>query len=724
MALSSLFGSKQQETILLNILLTPQTVQSRLVKVVGGLLEVISQSKKHDYSDLEDCLVRTDESLQELGPQSENVNEVVFGLESSWVNQTGVTDDKKPILKRLTQELSLEAVGFVVTPEALIQEQLQEDPHLSEVLLYVTRTTLELLVVFQGTLQRNELVGRSNSILDDFNEAIARINPPGVEEVRHFPSKIVLASLELDQEELQELQQQVLVLDWEAQEAFVSQPTVKLLSPTSSAQVVALQGATAVANARGLLSPQQAVDAVQAAVAKEAPEIDSAPEVPLIGSPPIESATSFGVPIDAAKLPESPKITALEQAEEAVATPRKSSLLDRFRTEPRTRHFVIGGVVAGLITLLLLAVGVVVFQTSAQVELVLKQQPVSKEVTLTVEADRDASDPQNLILAAQTVSAEVSGEETIDATGVKIVGEKAVGKVLIYNKTTSQKTFVAGTTISSGGRTFSLDADITVPAAQVQQSSDGEQKNYGKTSATVTATEIGAEGNLAKESEFTVADFSPNTYTAKSEEAFSGGASREVRVVSEADRQTVLAELKKQLLKQAGQKLTDKASPGEYILPASDIALVKTDYSAEVDTEADQLTLTASGTVTTLVYTAEALKPIAQAVLASEVPNKYQLLMTDPQIMSAPGETASDSAATTLEVNISSIAIPVIEPKLWKLELAGKSVKEAESLLKSKSEISRATVSLRPALAERLGIRLPKSDKIVLITDPPINVQE
>src|SRR5262245_16634642 len=78
-------------------------------------VQVLFTSSVKDFDSVDECVVAADRALQELGAESEDVNEVVFGFEPSWVSPAGITDDKKPLLKKLTTELALKALGFVVT---------------------------------------------------------------------------------------------------------------------------------------------------------------------------------------------------------------------------------------------------------------------------------------------------------------------------------------------------------------------------------------------------------------------------------------------------------------------------------------------------------------------------------------------------------------------------------------------------------------------------------
>src|SRR5687768_17634860 len=76
----------------LAIVLTDATIQSILWQVDGVTPQVLHRAAHYHNTDPESCIVKTDESLQDLGKESENVNEVIFALQPSWVTGDGLTE--------------------------------------------------------------------------------------------------------------------------------------------------------------------------------------------------------------------------------------------------------------------------------------------------------------------------------------------------------------------------------------------------------------------------------------------------------------------------------------------------------------------------------------------------------------------------------------------------------------------------------------------------------
>lgn len=84
----------------LALILTDDTIQSVLWEVTAGKSHVLQHSAHYHYADAESAVVKADESLQDLGKESENVNEVIFALQPSWVTSDGLTETKKPLLQK------------------------------------------------------------------------------------------------------------------------------------------------------------------------------------------------------------------------------------------------------------------------------------------------------------------------------------------------------------------------------------------------------------------------------------------------------------------------------------------------------------------------------------------------------------------------------------------------------------------------------------------------
>lgn len=147
----------------------------------------------------------------------------------------------------------------------------------------------------------------------------------------------------------------------------------------------------------------------------------------------------------------------------------------------------------------------------------------------------------------QPVIKQIKKTETVNftATGSKDVGEKAKGKIVIYNKqgTGQSVSLAAGTTLrTSDGLQFSLDSAITVGGS----TTDGSTIFPGSANANVTAINIGPSYNIEADAELSIAGQSATKVYAVAKGSFTGGSKETVKVVQQSDLDLVAEKLKDQ----------------------------------------------------------------------------------------------------------------------------------------------------------------------------------
>lgn len=735
MGLPSLFSSAAPDSprkLFLALLISERALQASLWEVVGQEIVILERSQIHPYKDVADCVFQTDKVLQELGKQSENVDEIIFGLEPTWVDKDGILDLKKPFLKKITDDLSLHAVGFVVTVEALIQDLAQTQPGQSSIFIDFSQTDLHVSILKQGKLLGSKRVGKSGDTVADVSEGLARFKVEQTDAT--LPLKIMLFSLFLSESELSTEEQALINHDWVAAQALVQPPIIEVESPHFLLDVITRQGGRAVAQSLGLIEKNQV------AAVKTLPGEASSFGIPMAQSPTsvVEpssvvtpssvvapgSLMAAGSSLSAGnKLPGAQEITSeFDDDDDDERPPSKvSQLLARF---PRLQNFlsnsahkpfILGGFLLGILVLATMGYFFLVFSARAVVTVELKTNTIAKDVVLTLDPAATEPNPSGLILPAQVTKQAVMGSDSLASSGTKLVGDPAKGGVTIFNKSTAEKTFAKGTTLKSGKYTFTLDAEVSVASASVTAGSGSETKTFGKADATITATQIGEESNLGEDQEFTIATFDASTYSATNETALSGGVSREVRVVSAADRSNLERTVRALLLQDAAAKFKAAADPGQYVVPSGRLDIKTQTYSAKVDEEVNQVTLEMVGEAEGLGYRTADLQPLAALVLASEVPAGYQLLPEALQILSTPDAQATSSAKIKIDANLSSQVRPDITAEKLMNELAGQSIAKTQEKILNMPEVTSVDVAFQPPLARGFLRNFPPSSRVQVV---------
>ncbi len=710
MGLPPVFRTKQSvPSSYITILLSDSNVQAALWQLDNQGITILKKSSVHKYGDDEQAVTQADIALQNLGKQSEEVNDVIFGLPHTWVDKQGVTAIKKPLLKTITEELSLKAVGFVVTSEAVAKHLIAENPRLSMLLVEFSQYELYLSLISQGKLISTKYVGRSGETMADMAEALARLNAHQEEKIK-LPVKIVISSLDLNDSELKDQQQLLLDHNWVDSHSFTHPPTVDLLDQEIILEAVVKQGKSP-AIGQSVVKSQVIVSApIVAEQSKTTAKIEKS-TLAVEVKPQKTVATSYGIPVrlDDFDKKIQPEIKSQDRVNLPHSIDSKKKVSSKIKMKfyswfNEHKSFAIGGFFAGILALVVIVGAWLNMGVEAVVELSLAVESISKETTITLNPDYDSTDVDELVLAAHTIEKKVSDKKTKETTGVKVVGDKATGKITLYNKTDGEKLFDKDTKLTKGDLVFTLNEEVRVASA----SDSIDKKEYGKTETEVTATNIGADHNLEKETELQVASFDPGTYAAVVVEVFTGGSSREVRVVSEGDKDQLVKDLREKLLEEAQRDIEENLDEGEYIASASIYQVSEQKLDAEIGDEIGAVTLDLSIIVKVLTYKTEDLKPLAQKVLEDDIPEGYTLANSDPQIMSALDQEASGSGAIYLTVNITSEAKPDLNWDELKQDILGKRINEAKQTLVAKDSIDSVEINLIPSIATKLYPRIPK----------------
>ncbi|MEX0895499.1 MAG: hypothetical protein WDZ94_01010 [Patescibacteria group bacterium] len=722
MDLTNLFTAQTEppEQMVICIILTDTSVQALLLAISVSNAQVVSQSSVLTYTDAKNCVLKTDEALQDLGSNSEQVNEVLFAVEDSWLEAGDVDASHQNLLKEVSENLSLKPIGFVVQSEALFQQYLNIHTHFSAVMVLFSSAHITVQVVRQGRLQYSTVVGRSKDSASDVQEALARY--VAAQEGEALPAKIVCSSFVLAMTELKQLQQALLDFQWGDAVSFVQAPTIDVIDVKQAVQAVAYQAGQALL---AQISPEMQAAAVDNSTVPQSSEADEATTqsavsdeassdqvAPTSKSTSRATASSFGVPISDAALADSGDSETAVESE--FATTKKSELgLGSKRVtgvkKPSTKLFVGIGIAAGIVALISVVFVYASFLSQLTAVISPKQITVSKDISITLDPSAEEADSSTNTIPAETVTLELTTTEEIETTGIKIVGDQAKGTVILYNKTEGDKQFPEGTVLSVDELQFLLDEEVVVPASEVEERASGRSITFGEQQVAVTAYQIGVEGNIGEETELTVENFDDSTYSAVSNTAFTGGSSREVRVVAEEDIAAVLEKARQSLLAQANQQFEEDSTAGRYVITTETISALNTQYSHELEVEADILTVTATGEITTLAYNSSDLRPIATAALSSELPEGYTIHDQEPQIMSAPADNLTEETETIIESQVTSQAVPRYDEAQLKTDIVGKSLEEARELLQRRESIEKVVFVHHPTWVRPFVRSVPNS---------------
>ncbi len=365
--------------------------------------------------------------------------------------------------------------------------------------------------------------------------------------------------------------------------------------------------------------------------------------------------------------------------------------------------------IAGGVGLILLLGVLFYFLPRVTVTVLVSPQSIDESTVLTVDPTATVADPSKKMIPGHTQTKSVSGEKTVAVTGKKSIGDPAKGTVTIYNKVTNAQTFSKGTVLSGNGMSFTLDGDVSVASA----SEDIGSITFGKATATVTAKDIGPNGNLPAGTDFTFAGISASNASARNDSSFAGGTSKQVTVVSRADQDGLVTALTADLVGQAKSQLLAGATGGERLIDQTiKTSVSDKSFDQEIDQQTSQLHGKITITVTGISISDDDVKGILTSLVGSKVPSGYTLA-PDQTNVSVADVTVKKDGSITLTAKLTAVALPQIDTAGLKGQLVGKDVSAALAILKQTNGVAGAEYkfSFSPTSS-----RLPMNKNNITIT--------
>lgn len=674
------------------------------------------------------CDTALSSAVQHLTEESPEPEDTVFGLNSTWVSEGNIKQEYLEKIRKICQKLSLKPVGFVVLPEAISHLlKSEEGSPLSAIVLGVGKDTLEVSVFKLGNLAGVSQIARSVSIVDDVSEGLARF--AGGEA---FPSRFVLYNGK--EGELEEVKQALINVSWEetGKIKFLHTPKVEIIAPERKILAVCLAGASEIADVSGVIAkkpeeeieepePPEEIQNIRLPERKVTPEeLGFAIGEDVSKTQPMSAATPATAPTAAPAPARMPVV--------GVSTPGKVSfkgLLSKIHIPAFLKNLEVPTLPSPKIPgtpnkkvftygLGFLAILVVVgfaawwFLPKATVTIYVAPQNLEEKVEILVSLDASSVDFSQKMLPGKTYKTSVSSEKTASTTGTKTVGEKAKGTVQIQNGTASAISLAAGTTLfATSDLKFTLDSAVTVAAA-VSPSSPGTA------TANLTASDIGAEYNLAGNESFRVGNYPKSEVDATASADFSGGSSQQISAVSEEDLDTLQEDLTQELLDKADGEFSGKVSADEvFVSSASTHEVSDKTFSAKVGDEANTLKLNLTLDVTGVAVSKQALTDFAKEALKEKVPQGY--VLRDSQISAEFELKEQTQEGYALSAFFKANLLPETKTEEIAKNIAGKYPTFAKEYLDSISGFSRAEIDITPHFLPAKLMVLPRIAKNIEI---------
>lgn len=722
-----LFKKQPEAGYLWSLVIGKNWVEAGIWRVVGEKTEIVAQGGASSWQEdnIETLITAADSSLSAaaalLADDAQEPESAVLGLPPSWVENSEIKKERLELLKKLCHELELKPAGFVVIPEALIHFlKAKEGALLNLILVGLSEDSIDLCLVQGGKILGTVEVSRSMSLGQDIAEGLARLPTPP-----QYPSRILLYNHRAGN--LDEARQNLLKTEWkDFKILFLHTPKVEILPEDAGILAVSLAGGTEVGQATTLVIPEEEREEEKEEAGQESQEEleeVSIEELGFLKGADVAKTRTASLPVleeEDASEEEMERISprrehAVPKTEEPEAVeevPKRSFSFPRFGLPKRDWAFSppplpsLSGLrfiwISFLILISLLVLGGIAYWYLPKAEVLVYVAPkmLEKSIEFEVSPSLSALGETEKVLPAKPLEVPVSGEKTGRSTGTKTVGERAKGQVVIYN-TGGATTLKSGTAlVGPNSLKFTLDEDVSV-------ASGSSSANPSKTTVKVTSSDIGTQYNLVAGTEFSVGNFAKSAVSAKNEEAFLGGTSREVSAVSKEDIELLERELSKELLSQGMENLRSTLGKEEILIEESGLfQKASQTLSNKAGEEAETIKLKLEGKVVVSAVPRDAIASLVRSEVEKDVPDGFTLRQDQVEVSYRKRE--QETKEKTKEparfiAQVKANLLPKVDPGQIARAIAGKYPEAAKDYLSSNTPgFTRAEISVNIRLPGKL----------------------
>lgn len=699
------FGKKEEEKeyfFALNI--GAKNLTAGLWVLSGKNLQIIN-SARAAYSSLDDMSRKIDNLLDSvLGSKQIEPQKILFGVPDSWLAEDDLKEEYLKLLRTLVKELELTPMAYVATSHALIHFlETKEGIPPTAILVGFEKEDLIVTVARAGKLDGSKVIKRSDDPGLDIEKALLTFTS-----VETLPSKILIYGS--DDQKLEKLKSELLSFAWMSKLSFLHFPKIDILEEDLEMKSVCLAGAREIREDAVLITATPIYKSVAKPISQQQNEDLGFVVGDISQTTPEEEPTPNTEELISAdtSLPQSQPQDSedFKQQDATNAKEKFMAAVSGIRLKFGRRSIPVWGVAlvfAGILIAYLLL-------PQANVKIFIEPQILEKDAEVTADPKVKVVDEDSKIIPGQIVETEVSGTGKGDATGKKEIGDPAKGTVVVYNKTFESRSLSKGTVLTSpSGLKFSLDASVNVASSSASETGI----TFGKSNAAVTASIVGADGNLPSGTDLSIANNSSAQMIAKTEGNFSGGNSKQATVVSDEDQKRLLASVASDLRKQAQQKLQENLKDKKILEEALSEEVVKKSYSKNINDQASDFSLNLTVKYKGTAYEDKDLRLIVSKLVNTQVPEGFELNLSETETQADVSKLEEDGKLIFL-ARFRAKLIPKLDLEKIKMEIKGKTPAGVSETLKKKDHILGTEVTIKPTFPAFLQ-RLPLLEKNIAI---------
>lgn len=664
---------------------------------------------------------------------------LLFGVPHSWLQDDELKEDYVSLLKTLVKELEVTPLAYVSTAYSICHyyQKIHGVP-LTGIMVEVD-DPLSVTIVKAGKIVSYKSIDRTDNLPEDISKILG-----GVSDIEVLPSKILLFGDSLSAEELNKYKDEVSGYNWMTNLPFLHLPKAEVMEKGIGLKAVCLAGASEIEpniNFRNvnlpdvdtLSRPAKAQTSLGDDTKKELPKHHTREEVGFMEGD-IEDVSFEETKLHNQHQPGRrnnalvPGFELPEQAKSSLSPVKhlfnKLSNLIKLpgyktkHTESSGPKFLGTKFLVGIIILLVGLVSSYVYFPKAKVTVYIDPKVLENSAEVVADPNIKEIDEAGKKIPGKLVEIDVSGSEKMPATGKKQIGDPAKGKVLIYNKTYTAKILAAKTVlVGPGGINYILDNSVNIAS----KSAVAEGELYGKAAVSVTANQIGPEGNLSAGKELTVKGEASNSISAKVDQDITGGTSKEVTVVTADDTKKLLAIVSSSLKKKAKEEIQGSLTEDMKILEEGlQESVAKSSYSKNIGDQAQEFSLNLSAHYKGIAYGENDLRTMVAKLVKTNIPDGYILNLQDTEtqadVVRLDAEPKGAVIKLVFAAKFKAKLMPLLDVEKIKKEIVGKTPAQVAEIVRRNETVIGSEIKtsyLLPAFLQRMPL-LPQNISIAV----------
>jgi hypothetical protein len=333
-----------------------------------------------------------------------------------------------------------------------------------------------------------------------------------------------------------------------------------------------------------------------------------------------------------------------------------------------------------------------------------KTDPLTRDWNIALSTAASSTDATNLILPAIPVSQTLDETNKFNSQGKQQVGNQATGTVQIYNFTGEPLTLKASTTILTlGANSYLLTQDLNNVRPTTYINAVTKEVNSGSLTppVAVIAQQGGDSYNVPAGTRVEITNqvfgSRPQLLFAKTVDPITGGTTRYLSVVTDAD----LAAAQNSLADQAVQDLRNQLNGKGLVLADNAYSATNPVFIPDQSsgTETPDFNAELKVQITGLAFSMPDLQQLITDRINQTLPAGETLTIDNPQkeISYSVGNINLSSGTATLSAHFEGSAVMDVDVSDAESELVGKSLSQANDLLLSKPSIDHVTITLAPS---------------------------